>query len=45
MKYPSLFWSCIWYFKLNKIDYEIMLPYEANIFKSKTNNATLKNNK
>jgi hypothetical protein len=38
MKYPSLFWSCIWYFKLNKIDYEIMLPYEANIFKSKTNN-------
>ena len=38
MKYPSLFWSCIWYFKLNKIDYEMMLPYEANIFKSKTNN-------
>ena len=35
MNYPSLFWSCIWYFKLNKIDYEIMLPYEANIFKSK----------
>ena len=38
MKYPSLFWSCIWFFKLNKIDYEIMLPYEANIFKSKSNN-------
>ena len=38
MKYPSLFWSCIWFFKLNKIDYEIMLPYEANIFKSKGNN-------
>ena len=26
MKYPSLFWSCIWYFKLDKIDFEIMLP-------------------
>ena len=38
MNYPSLFWSCIWYFKLNKIDYEIMLPYEAFIFKTKTNN-------
>ena len=32
MKYPSLFWSCIWYFTLHKINYEIMLPYEANIF-------------
>jgi hypothetical protein len=38
MNYPSLFWSCIWYFKLNKIDYEFMLPYETNIFKSKSNN-------
>jgi hypothetical protein len=33
MKYPSLFWSCIWYFRLNKIDYDIMLPYEYNIVK------------
>ena len=38
MNYPSLFWSCIWYFKMNKIDYEIMLPYESNIFKAKANN-------
>ena len=38
MNYPSLFWSLIWYFKLNKIDYEFMLPYETNIFKSKSNN-------
>ena len=38
MNFPSLFWSCIWYFKLNKIDYEFMLPYETNIFKSKSNN-------
>ena len=41
MNYPSLFWSCIWYFKLNKIDYEIMLPYEANIFKSKASSLNI----
>ena len=29
-KYPSLFWSCIWYFKINKIDFDIILPYEWN---------------
>ena len=27
-KYPSLFWSCVWYFKINKIDLDIILPYE-----------------
>ena len=27
-KYPSLFWSCVWYFKLSKIDLDIILPYE-----------------
>ena len=30
-EYPSLFWSCIWYFKLYKINYDIFLPYEWNI--------------
>lgn len=29
-KYPSLFWSCIWYFKIYKIDLDIILPYEKN---------------
>ena len=29
-KYPSLFWSCVWYFKINKIDLDIILPYEWN---------------
>ena len=29
-KYPSLFWSCVWYFKLSKIDLDIILPYEYN---------------
>ena len=36
-EYPSLFWSCIWYFRLNKLDYDIMLPYESNIFEPKIN--------
>jgi len=32
-EYPSLFWSCIWYFKLYNINYDIFLPYEWNISK------------
>jgi hypothetical protein len=32
MKYPSLFWSCIWYFKLYKLDIDIMLPYESSFY-------------
>ena len=35
--FPNEFWSCIWYFSLNNLDYDIILPYEENIFKSKTN--------
>ena len=33
--YPKLFWSIIWYFKLSKIDYSIILSYESIVFKSK----------
>ena len=44
-KFPSLFWSCIWYFKINKIDYNIMLPYESNIFKTINKNKKPKDNK
>ena len=33
-EYPSLFWSCIWYFKLYNINYDIFLPYEWNISKN-----------
>lgn len=36
-KYKNYFWSCVWYFKLNNLDYNIILPYEVNIFKTKTN--------
>ena len=28
-KYPTLFWSCIWFFKINKIDLDIILRYES----------------
>ena len=28
--YPSLFWSCVWYFKLNNIDLDIILPFDKN---------------
>ena len=37
MKFPNLFWSCIWYFHLYDLDFNIMLPYEVNIFKQKSN--------
>ena len=37
--YPNLFWSCIWYFKLNKINYDLILPYASNMFKSKTSSS------
>ena len=29
--YNNLFWSCIWYFKINKIDFDMILPYEWNM--------------
>ena len=31
--YPDLFWSCVWYFFLIKIDFSFFLPYENNINK------------
>ena len=35
INFPNEFWSCIWYFSLCNLDYDIILPYEANIFISK----------
>jgi len=29
--YTNLFWSCVWYFKINKLDLDIVLPYEHNV--------------
>ena len=34
--YILFFWNVIWYFKINNIDYDIILPYESIAFKSKT---------
>ena len=27
MKYSPIFWNSLWYFKLNKLEYDFMLPY------------------
>ena len=27
MKYSTIFWNSLWYFKINKLDYDFMLPY------------------
>jgi hypothetical protein len=42
--YTNLFWSCIWYFKLNKIDLDIILPYEWNIIQESNTKIPLRNN-
>ena len=41
MKFPNLFWSCIWFFHLYNLDYNIVLPYEENIFNKKTNSSEI----
>ena len=28
LKYGGIFWDSLWYFKLNKLEYDFMLPYE-----------------
>ena len=33
IKFPNVFWNCIWYFDLYNLDYTIILPYEFNIYK------------
>ena len=30
-KYSTTFWNTLWYFKLNNLDYDFMLPYEHNM--------------
>ena len=36
IKFPNIFWNCIWYFYLYDLDYSIILPYEINIYKKKS---------
>ena len=31
VKHSTTFWNSLWYFKLNNLDYEFMLPYEHNM--------------
>jgi hypothetical protein len=31
MQFTPLFWNCVWYFAINKLDYEFFLPYENHI--------------
>ena len=42
--YNNLFWSCIWYFKINKIDFDMILPYEWNITHEREFKIKLPNN-
>ena len=30
-KYNTTFWNTLWYFKINHLDYDFMLPYEQNM--------------
>ena len=42
IKFPNIFWNCIWYFYLYDLDYSIILPYEINIYQKKsTHNAII----
>ena len=31
MKYSNIFWDSLWYFKLNGLEYDFMLPYPKNL--------------
>ena len=37
-KYSNIFWDSIWYFKLNGLEWDFMLPYERNFDVRKYNN-------
>ena len=38
IKFPNIFWNCIWYFNLYNLDYSIILPYEVNVYKKISKN-------
>ena len=31
LKYNTIFWNSVWYFKLNNLDFDFMLPYEQQL--------------
>ena len=39
--YRDIFWDSLWYFKLNKLEYDFMLPYAQSIQESITPNKNL----
>ena len=41
IKFTALFWNCVWYFNLMKLDYSFFLPYSDNIIEV---NKNIKNN-
>ena len=38
LNYYPIFWNLIYYFKINKLPFDFMLPYQDNIFKLKKKN-------
>ena len=38
MKYPSIFWNSLWYFKINGLEYDFMQPYYYDLTEIKTKN-------
>ena len=38
MKYPSIFWNSLWYFKINGLEYDFMQPYYYDLKEIKTKN-------
>lgn len=37
LRFNALFWNAIWYFALNSLGYDFLLPYRKNIFKEYKN--------
>ncbi len=38
LNYNPIFWNLIWYFKINGLPFDFILPYEGNIFRGNTEN-------
>ena len=38
LNYNPIFWNLVWYFKINGLPFDFILPYEGNIFRAKPKN-------
>ena len=45
MKFGGIFWVSLWYFKLNHLEYDFMLPYENKTYAQYTNKLIVKSAK